>query len=148
MWLKYGWADGKPCSPHPMVVCTSLLIKAEYVDVHSPSRECSDAPSYQLITIHCTVVDFIYLECHLIATIILLLQNLAMYSSFRRLRDFATPEESVSTCLRLRLAFLRLLRDWQHLPGTLWQQSLEIREVPGLRTWDHSISLSLQHKNI
>jgi hypothetical protein len=31
MWLKYGWADGKPCSPHPMVVCARLTIKLRYM---------------------------------------------------------------------------------------------------------------------
>ena len=30
-WLKYGWADGKPCFPHPMVVCTGPLVETEYV---------------------------------------------------------------------------------------------------------------------
>ena len=30
MWLKYGWADGKPCFLHPMVVCISRLVNEKH----------------------------------------------------------------------------------------------------------------------
>ena len=32
VWLKYGWADGKPRFPHPMVVCIGHLITIDFTE--------------------------------------------------------------------------------------------------------------------
>ena len=35
MWLEYGWADGKPYFPHPVVVCTRWLGDQAFEQLHN-----------------------------------------------------------------------------------------------------------------